>query len=242
MLNDGGRIEAATQSETGEGAVINLQVDDTIRLENNSFISAQAFGNANGGNLTIDTNFIIAFPSKTVGNGNDIVASAVDGEGGNIDITAESLLGIEERTAKEGNRTNDIDASSDFGLDGTISIFTPDINPVQGATELPNNVVAPEQTVTQACANNRGSVANSFVVKGKGGIPALPTAPLNSETITVGGESATNTTNITTIATENGNITLARGVIKTADGQIILTPTPVNGSATRTANGSPNCS
>ena len=243
-LNNGGRIDAATQSEseTGEGANINLQVNDTIRLENNSFISAQAFDTAKGGNLTVNTDFIIAFPNETPGNGNDIIASAVDGDGGNISISAESLLGIEERTAIAGNRTNDIDASSEFGLDGTISIFTPDINPIQGVTELPNNVVEPEQTVTQACANNRGTgAANSFVVKGRGGVPTLSNAPLSSETITVGGESETSTTNITTIATENGNITLARGAIKTADGQIILTPTPVTGSATRTANGSPNC-
>ena len=244
MLNNGGRIDAATQSEseTGEGANINLQVNDTIRLENNSFISAQAFDTAKGGNLTVNTDFIIAFPNETPGNGNDIIASAVDGDGGNISISAESLLGIEERTAIAGNRTNDIDASSEFGLDGTISIFIPDINPVQGVTELPNNVVEPEQTVTQACANNRGTgAANSFVVKGRGGIPTLSNAPLSSEIITVDGESETSTTdNITTIATENGNITLARGAIKTADGQIILTPTET-GSATRAANGSPNC-
>ncbi|MEL6909558.1 MAG: filamentous hemagglutinin N-terminal domain-containing protein, partial [Cyanobacteria bacterium J06598_4] len=130
-LESEGRIEAVTQSETGTGANISLEVADTISLRGSSFISAEALGNANGGNLSIDTNFIVAFPN---GN-NDIIASAAQGQGGNIDVVAESLLGIEERPLNPF--TNDINASSEFGLDGDISIDTPDINPLQGAAELP---------------------------------------------------------------------------------------------------------
>ena len=241
-LNNGGRIDAATQSETGSGANINLQVADNITLQNNSFISAQAFGNANGGNLTIDTNFIIAFPNEIPGDGSDIIAKAAEGNGGNITITAESLLGIEPGSATTGNETNDIDASSDFGLDGTISIFTPDITSIQRATELPNNVVEPTQTVAQACNLNRGrGVASNFVINGKGGIPPLITAPMGSEIISVNGEVATNDHNSYAISTSYGDIAPARGVVKTADGKIILTATPVSGNASRMAHGSLNC-
>ena len=242
ILNNEGRIDAATQSETGEGANINLQVADNITLKNNSFISAQAFGNADGGNLTIHTNFIIAFPNETPGTGSDIIANATEGDGGNINITAESLLGIEERTANPGNETNDIDASSDFGLDGTISIFTPDTNIIQGVTELPNNVVEPSQTVAEACSNNRNtSVVSNFTIKGKGGVPPLPDAPMGSEIITVNGEVANNSNNSYAIPTSYGYIIPARGAIKTADGKIILTATPVSGSASRDAAGSLHC-
>ena len=40
---------------------INLFADETITLRNNSSISAEAVNNGNGGNLAIDTDFIIAF-------------------------------------------------------------------------------------------------------------------------------------------------------------------------------------
>ena len=76
-LTDSARIEAASQSATGVGANVDLIVADNIALRNNSFISAQAFNNADGGNLNIDTNFIVAFPGD-----NDIVASAEQGQGG----------------------------------------------------------------------------------------------------------------------------------------------------------------
>ncbi len=239
-LNDNAQISAATP--LGLGGNITLKVDDNLTLRDNVFISAQAFNNADGGNVNINTNFILAFPNQIAGNGSDIIASAVDGNGGNINITAESLLGIEERTATLGNGTNDIDASSEFGLDGTVSIFTPDITTIQRVTELPNNIVEPEQTVAQACSNNRDtSVASNFVIKGKGGIPPLITAPMGSEMITINGEIAANSTEGYAIPTSIGDIIPARGVIKTPDGRIILTATPVSGSASRMAHGSLNC-
>jgi filamentous hemagglutinin family protein len=183
-LENGGRIVAATQSTIGEGANINLQVADVITLEGDSFISAQAFGEANGGNLKIDSQFIVAFPD---GN-NDIIANAAAGRGGNINITAESVFGIEEGALN--NLTNDINASSEVsGLDGTVNITTPDLNPVQGATELPSNVIEAEQTTDQACQANREAAAkNNLIINGKGGIPPTPDLPLTSQNIIVIGQ------------------------------------------------------
>ncbi|MEM8828731.1 MAG: filamentous hemagglutinin N-terminal domain-containing protein [Cyanobacteria bacterium P01_G01_bin.19] len=242
-LDNEGRIDAATQSETGDGANINLQVADNITLRNNSFISAQAFGNANGGNLTIDTNFIIAFPNEIAGNGSDIIASAVDGNGGNINITAESLIGIQEGMAIEGNQTNDIDASSEFSLDGTVNINTPDINPVQGVTELPTDVVAPEQTTQQACEANREVAAkNSLTINGKGGIIPEPGQPLNSLNVYVNGESTSAKVIPPAIETTQGKIQPARGVQLTESGEVILTAYRTNNAGERISEGSRNCS
>ena len=240
-LDDNAQLSAATP--LGLGGNINLSVDDILTLRNNSLISAQAFNNADGGNVNIDANFIIAFPNQIDGNGSDIIASAVQGEGGEIQINAQSLFGIEEREAIDNNQTNDIDASSEFSLDGTVSINTPDLNPIQGVTELPSNIVEPEQTVAQACTTGRDSgVANSFVVKGKGGVPDLPTASLNSELITINGKSQANSNNSGyAIPTSQGDITPARGIIKTEDGQVILTAMPIAGNTSRTPNDSINC-
>lgn len=218
-LENEGRIEARTQAETGDGANIDLEIVESIFLMGSSFISAEAVNNANGGNINIDTNNIVAFPD---GN-NDIIASAAQGQGGNIDITAEFILGIQERPLSLD--TNDINASSEFGLDGNISISTPDINTLQSLTELPRNVVDPQQLTAQACSDNRETAAtNSFAISGKGGILPAPDQPLNSANISIDGQNNNATSNSPQqILISKGKITPARGVEITEEGKIILT-------------------
>ncbi len=237
-LNTGGRIEAATQSAIGEGANIDLRVAEDITLKNNSFISARAINQGNGGNLNIDSRFIIAYPE---GN-NDILASAEQGRGGNITIDAESLFGIRERTPSD--LTNDINASSEVrGLDGTVDIITPDVNPLQGATELPTNIVVPEQTTTQACqANREAAASNGLTIKGKGGVPPAPHLPLNSHNITINGENTDSTASIPQpIETSQGKIQPARGITVTKDGRVILTAYRTNNQGDRLPPESINC-
>ncbi len=103
-LDTNASISAATSS--GRGGEIFINLNDNLRLSNNSRITAQAFNNADGGNIDINANFVIAFPD---GN-NDILANAEQGRGGDIEIKAESLFGIEERPLNDS--TNDINASS----------------------------------------------------------------------------------------------------------------------------------
>ncbi len=240
-LTNAARIEAATQFAEGESSNINLNITKDIELRENSVISAQAFNEANGGNLDIDARFIIAFPNQIEGDGSDIVANAQQGIGGNININAESLLGIRERPLS--NSTNDINASSQVsGLDGTISISAPDINPIQGATELPTNVVEPGETTTQACEANRESVAkNGLNITGKGGIPAEPGLPLNSFNITVNGQTSPTSTIPAPIETSQGKMQPARGIKVTESGEIILTAYRTNNSGERLPEIKQNC-
>ena len=237
-LASAGRIEARTQAETGEGANINLEIADSIFLRGNSFISAEALNNANGGNLNIDTNFIVAFPN---GN-NDIIASAEQGNGGNININAESLFGIGEGNQRDSR--NDIDASSEFNLNGNVTIDTLDIDPIQGATELPSNVIVPEQTVAQACTANNGTTAmSSLTINGKGGIPAAPDLPLNSQNIAI--ESSSSNSNVSAspqpITTSQGKIQPARGIKVTESGEVVLTAYRTDNWGERVPQGARNC-
>ncbi len=140
-LDSDSKISATTFN--GVGGNVMLQINDNLTLRNNSFISAQAFNNANGGNLNIDTEFIVAFPNQN----NDIIASAEQGDGGNIDITAEAVFGIEERPLNP--RTNDINASSEFGLSGTVNITQPDVNPTSGLLDLTQEVVNASDLIAQ---------------------------------------------------------------------------------------------
>ena len=232
-LINNGSISAVTQA--GEGGEIVINAVDNIVLRNNNSISARAFNNANGGNLNIDADFIIAFPNRN----NDILASSQQGQGGNITIDVESLLGIQQRPLSD--LTNDINASSEFNLDGNIIINTLGIDPLQGAVELPQNVVEPEQTTAQACNVNRESgVQNSFVVKGRGGILSEPGLPLDSSNI-IGADTSTTSAIPKPIETAQGKIQPARGIKVTEEGKIILTAYRTNNAGDRLPDKNLNC-
>ena len=231
-LSDESRIEAVTQAETGQSADIDLLVADNIFLTGDSFISARSRGNANGGNLNIDTDFIVAFDGN-----NDIIASADRGTGGNISITAESLLGIQQGALSP--TTNDINASSQFGIDGNVSIGVLDLDSFDGVTELATTVVESEQTVTQACGAGRESTAqNSLVVEGRGGIFPSPDLPLSNDIIIEPDPIASNLPQ--PLKTSRGNIQPARGIEVTETG-VILTAYQTNNKGTRFPNIDTNC-
>ena len=235
-LTNGARIDAATRSQTGESGIINLQVAEDITLRNNSTISARAFENANGGNLTIDARFIIAFPQN-----NDIVANAVGGDGGNINITTEGIFGLSERSSTIENETNDIDASSELNLDGTVEITAPDVNALVDAAELPSNPVDGEETTAQACRSNRQVAKNNLVIRGRGGVPADPRLPLNSYNILVNDNIEPTSTIPEPIETSKGKIQLARGIKVSESGVITLTAYRTNNAGDRIIETEQNC-
>ena len=246
---ENGQITATTNSGIERGN-ITLQIAETLTLQQDSLISARATGDAIGGNIDINAEFIIAFPSS--GNGSDIIASADQGMGGEIKITAEALLGIEERRAIEGNRTNDVDASSEFGLDGNVTFNVPDINNFQDTGELSSNVVSAESVSQNACA---AAGESGLILKGRGGVPPAPNLPLSSQLLLVDGKPITpnfsqlnnqqitqnNRFQVQPIKTSQGDIYPARGVIVREDGTAILTAYPTNNIATRTPEDAVNC-
>ncbi len=180
---DRGTISASTNF--GNGGNINLLITEDLTLRNNSLISAQAFNEANGGNLSIDARFIVAFPNQNEGNGNDIITRAPAGRGGDITIDAQGVFGIEERSANDGNETNDIDASGTVDGNVEINILKPDA--IEGAIQLPSNPVEPEQTVAQACRSDRlAGKSSSLKIKGKGGIAASPNQLPDSDSTQAG--------------------------------------------------------
>ena len=165
-----GVITAETASN--QGGNINLQLFDLLTLRNSSQISANA-GTAktpeaegDGGNINIDSPFILSFPDN-----NNITAEAFLGTGGNIDITTNSIFGSEFL---------DISASSQFGLEGTVSINTLELEPSQGLVELPSKLETPQ--ILQGCEASRGG-GSSFISTGRGGLPPSPTETLSSRQV-----------------------------------------------------------
>jgi filamentous hemagglutinin family protein len=178
LFLDQGQVTAETGTSGIEGgANISLSNLNTLLMTNESRISAQASGDANGGNIDIDSTYLIVLPPQGA-NGSDIIASASRGNGGQITITGEGIFGIEERRAIDGNRTNDIDASSQFGAPGEVQLNV-SLDPARGLVQLPGELVDVSRLVEQnLCQASQGS---SFTVTGRGGLPTPPHEPLQAE-------------------------------------------------------------
>ncbi|MGA7937278.1 MAG: S-layer family protein [Kovacikia sp.] len=179
LLNQRGTISASTASD--DGGNIHLQVADLVLMRHGSLISATAgtaSGNGNGGNIRIDTTFLVAAPNEN----SDIVANAFRGRGGNIQITAQSVIGIKPQDRL--TPFSDITASSEFGLNGTVVLNTPNTDPSRGLSELPASIVDSSKLIVQGCGVQNASTYSRFVVTGRGGLPADPAAlPTESDTL-----------------------------------------------------------
>jgi large exoprotein involved in heme utilization and adhesion len=100
----------------------------------------------------------------------DITANAFKGKGGNIRITTQAIFGMQFRPRL--TPLSDITASSDFGVNGTVNINTPGVDPSKGLTNLPVDIGDASKLVSQKCLADRQDSA--FVITGRGGIPASP--------------------------------------------------------------------
>jgi filamentous hemagglutinin family protein len=224
ILNQG-RLTAETNFSQGNqaGANINLQGLNLLRLENESLISATASGEANGGNIDIDTKYLIALPSQGF-DGNDIIANARFGNGGNINITAQRLFGIESRS--QPTQFNDITASSEFGTNGVIEINTPEFEPTR--EELPANLVDVSRLIEQnLCRAGRGS---QFTVTGRSGLPNSPNEAFSSNEIwedwRIAESSQQPVTSPPTVNRQKA-IVEAQGWVVNSQGKVVLTTEPI---------------
>jgi large exoprotein involved in heme utilization and adhesion len=174
---DGGAIAAQTNSTNGGN--INLKAADFLLLRRGATISTTAgfaSSGGNGGNITIDTPFIVAVPKEN----SDITANAFTGNGGNVNIRVQSIFGIEPRS-ESSLTSSDITASSQFGVQGQISIQEPEVQPTQGIIELPGKILDASNQIGQLCP--RGAEAfrrplSQFIVTGRGSLPPSPLQPL----------------------------------------------------------------
>ena len=156
-----GGINAFTTN--GEGGNISLNIRDVLLMRDSSKIDATAFNRSNGGNIRISSPLIIGLENS------DINASAIAGNGGNINITTQGLFGLVSRPQQTPN--SDITASSQFGLSGTVSVNNLALRPDTGIVELSEEVSDPDTQVAKRCMDTQG---NQFIASGRGGLPASP--------------------------------------------------------------------
>ncbi|MFP5275149.1 beta strand repeat-containing protein, partial [Coleofasciculus sp.] len=228
-LDNQGSLIASTVS--GEGGNMTLKVEDLITMRRNSLISAEAFGGqGNGGNITIDTEFIVAVEDEN----SDIVADAFGGDGGNINITAQSIFGLEFRPQRTPK--SDITASSQFGVDGNVVLNIPDVDPSRDLNPLPSEPIDVRGLVGQVCQADAGFNQSSFVVTGRGGLPPKPNELLRGEAVfadwisleSPASDNDNSTATLPDKPSQPPTIVEANGWIRDAQGNVILTAEATN--------------
>jgi filamentous hemagglutinin family protein len=200
LLDNQGKI--ISETDTGQGGNINLQVQDLLLLRRNSQISSnagkvQAIGD--GGNITINApnGFIVAKPQEN----SDITANAFTGSGGRVQINATGLFGINPRSREDLAKqlgtndptklnpqnllTNDITAISQTNptLNGVVNINTPEVDVKRGLINLP--VEPKEPRLAQGCDAGVAQNQSEFIITGRGGIPPNPREILRSNNVHV---------------------------------------------------------
>jgi filamentous hemagglutinin family protein len=162
-----------TETASGNGGDIKLQVGELLLLRQRSLISTTAgIGGADGdgGNIKIDIpkGFIVGIPLEN----SDITANASQGKGGRVDINPKGIFGIQKRDKLTD--LSDITASSASGPTGIVNIAPPDVDPNRGLVPLPVVVTDPSNKIDQQCAAGTSVSSSQFVVTGRGGLPASP--------------------------------------------------------------------
>jgi large exoprotein involved in heme utilization and adhesion len=142
-----------TASAAGDGGSVRLLGSANVFMAEAS-VSAEA--GQDGGNIEVSA------PETLVLQRSDLVANAIQGDGGNISIVAEMFL---------ASRESVISASSEFGLEGSIEIETPETDVGSGLVVLPESLVEAEVNLSDRCALMLSGDVSSFFLNGDGGVP-----------------------------------------------------------------------
>lgn len=168
LLNNDSQI-ISTRASGDEGSII-INGNELI-LRDNSSIATTASGIGTGGNITLNTDNIVLFDDSTIN------ANANLGSGGEITITTQGLF-------TQNNPVDAITASSQVeGLEGIVTINTPDIGSKFEATEQRQSPLAAEESIYAGCSLGTDFSANKFSYIGRGGMRKGPFDSLESQEV-----------------------------------------------------------
>ncbi|MBD2729732.1 S-layer family protein [Nostoc sp. FACHB-892] len=172
-LNNNALLTADTRSNkvvpNRQQATININSENLIISRNSNIVTNARGENVIGGDINIDTDFLIAFENS------DIRADSANFFGGRVRINASGIFGTQLRDVVFDS-TSDITATgASPELNGTVELNTPDVDPNNGLVNLPTIPV--DTQVAQGCYSP-DYAQNRFVIVGRGGLPMSPTEPL----------------------------------------------------------------
>ena len=151
--------EVTTRAEQASGGNITVIATNMFQLINSKFsASVQGAKETVSGNITIDPPYVVLQHSQ-------ILAQATQGEGGDISITANLFL-------PDDFSLRNIRTDSDFGVNGTVTIQSPN-SPASGKIQpLGNQPLEATSLLNQRCAAVTGGHFSSFTVAGRDILPA----------------------------------------------------------------------
>ncbi|MBL1260708.1 MAG: filamentous hemagglutinin N-terminal domain-containing protein [Thiotrichaceae bacterium] len=173
LILDNSRINLNTQQADAGNIVI--RAGRLFRMVNQSEITTSvAGGDGDGGNIrineTIDANIVILSDTST------LRANARQGAGGNINIKAYAYIISPDSV---------MDASAGpAGLDGVITVSTPDVDATTGILQLPDAFLDRSALLENRCALRTASNRSSFLISARGREPG-PDALLVSDISTL---------------------------------------------------------
>jgi filamentous hemagglutinin family protein len=169
-----GNTQSAKVDPDREQATININSEILIMSRDSNIFTNATGENVIGGNINIDTDFLIAFKNS------DISANSTNFRGGKVRINAQGIFGTQFRDVASDS-TSDITAtgaSPEFS--GSVELNTPGIDPNSGLVELPT--VAVDTQIAQGCYSP-GYAQNSFIITGRGGLPPNPREAFSSNIV-----------------------------------------------------------
>ena len=158
LLKDNSQI--ISERASGNEGSITISSNEII-LKDESTIATTATGTGTGGNIILKADNIVLFDESTIN------ADAHGGDGGRITITTQSLLTQE-------NTEDVITASSQLGIDGEVTINTPDTNSKFETTQARITALAGEEAIYTGCSLGTDFSANKFSYVGRGGMRRGP--------------------------------------------------------------------
>lgn len=153
-----GFSQITTESQSASGGNIAFLAGNALVIHDSTVSTSVLGGGADGGNILIDAGLLLL-------DSGSIIARAVGGNGGAIDIAADVLL---------RSSFSVIDASSEVGIDGPVAIlgFETDLNADIAA--LPSDFLDARQWLAQPCATRLGTNVSRFTVNGRDGAYRSP--------------------------------------------------------------------
>jgi large exoprotein involved in heme utilization and adhesion len=149
-----------TEANLASGGTIKITTtpSGTVQLTNSTISASVLDGTGGGGSVDIDPQFVILQNSQ-------ILAQATQGPGGNIFITTNLLL-------PDANSV--ISASSQFGVNGTVTIQSPNAPGGGEIIPLSQEPLQATSLLNQRCAALAGGEFSSFTVAGRDSLPTEP--------------------------------------------------------------------
>ncbi len=144
-----------TEATFADGGNIYLSMPNYVYIGGNSEITTSIkSGVGGGGNIDLKAEFTVLDNGK-------ILAQAYGGPGGNIDIVTTSIYNLTEQPIEQV-----ISASSQLGVDGIVTVRSPDSDTDEGVLVLSGNFLQAEKLLRNLCDRQRNK-GNSFVITGQ---------------------------------------------------------------------------